>query len=748
VPPEARDALDAMMETPGSDGPISNLEKLEALIREYPDFVEAHRQLQNMYLLDYRHGYLMNTYRELKEQNPGKAEYHYLYGRLFTQPERQLDLFEESVDIDPGFFWGYNGLGYAFLMQGNGHAAEAAYQAAIQSAPRQVEPYIGLANLYFSRGDHEEAGGILTRGLELFPEDLSLLLLKYKHKAETESPQAAIEVMVNIPSSVRLNSDYFAFLLQMMQRASNENLLRKVLYRFGTLDVGNGDLRAPRDLVLGLCCKKLGDLHGAARYFSRVLEEFPDNPRARREMRFLHVAALRLRDAYELATADCPAAWIDGSRLGASSFRLFELEDLLAGKSNLQEHGAEFLDLGTLLMGLGWLDEAAYHLNRIAGTPGEWGEKAEASLQEIYRHNLFELTMREFFLKQYREFRIHGRTMDLEDAAEALGKVSSECLGRDIFENLSYIDLSPVGRLLDPRISAVSGPRAYFSRYNRFFLMGRKMGGPVEAYLMDIFGERPESMQEIGEQEIVFDLFRCENLRIPSFIEFEGGNIVGAALYRFIFMNLDAIRQEAYQVRRLYERRHPEGEKLLADPPPRATTDEERLSVDEQLGLPARLNYLSFVKEGAGRDPADYMENRFDAVFIHELQHLADAHQFLPMMENLFGNLYRFIIMGFSPFRVESWLEERAQLYALHKSRDPYANLADIAEHLRNTAYLSPHASGYKRLMERIVAFIHDHPDRFAAIDRNANLLHQLHRLSPEEILEIAAALAEDEEIG
>jgi hypothetical protein len=129
------------------------------------------------------------------------------------------------------------------------------------------------------------------------------------------------------------------------------------------------------------------------------------------------------------------------------------------------------------------------------------------------------------------------------------------------------------------------------------------------------------------------------------------------------------------------------------------------------------------------------------------MQHLVDARRFLPISENLMGVMIHFMMSGFSPYKVEAWLEERAQLHALLKGGDPYGTLAEIAGYLEPGVYPAPHERGYRQLMERIVRAVDDDPGRFPEFDRSANLVHQLHRLSTEEIAAIARALADDEGI-
>jgi hypothetical protein len=218
-------------------------------------------------------------------------------------------------------------------------------------------------------------------------------------------------------------------------------------------------------------------------------------------------------------------------------------------------------------------------------------------------------------------------------------------------------------------------------------------------------------------------------------------------LFRFIFINLDRVREEAEAVHALYDTWRPREAVLLGDPPPKAASFEEVRSLSNSLGLAARLNYLSYRRAVEAGEAPDFLALRFDAVFNHELQHLSDARRFLPVMSHLLVNLYHFIAMGLSAFRAEAWLEERAQLRALAYAEDPYAALAQAAAFLESDPSRSAHGRGYTDLLRQFVDYLADHPDLYPELDRSAVLVHQLFRLSAEDIRSIAEHLAKEDDL-
>ncbi|MFH2001271.1 MAG: tetratricopeptide repeat protein [Planctomycetota bacterium] len=741
IDPQAASMLAKVGDLPVGD----RIAGLEALILQYPDYVEAHRQLQNLCMQENRQGYLVNLYRKRFDEDPGKPLNSYLYGRLFSNPEHQLSLFSSATQQDPSFFWAQNGLGYAYMNAGDFKSSAAAYKKAIQSAPSKIEPYQGLISAYLTTGKLEEADKLLAIALERFPDAISLHLLHYRLLVEKESPAAGLNAMIEVPPELELGAEFFLLMLNLMDRGASDYDLKRVLYRFGVM--ADDDLRfnGALDLVLGACCMKLGNLNGARYHLNRVYLAHPENVRASKELRYLYTVTFRMREACSIEMADYPADWLEGSALRKSMPRLIELSKHVQDTVDSGSSEKEGYELASLLVQNGWLDEAMYFLYIFADPQSVWGLKSADLLNQLYRHSHFELTLRDFFVKQYQEFRRTGYELGWEQVLEQLGRISSRILGTDIFADPVVMDYTPVGILLDPRVGAGSGPAAYFRKFNRFFLLGRKMGGPVEACLLDICDYQPDKKGTVAGSELRFDLILCENLRIPSLVEYEGGNIVGAALSSFIFINLDMIRQKVYDGRRVHAAFKDKEAALLNDPTPLARNEEERLSTEEPWGLLTRLKYLSFKKESSLESMALYMTVRTDAVLCHEIQHLADAKRFLPVLHNLLWKFYHLTVLGFSAFNIESWLEERAQMYALLEARDSYAVLAEIVDYLGGNTFHSPYRKGYTLLMQRVIDHIHEHPDLTPSIDCSANILHQVHKLTHEEIRSIALAIATEE---
>jgi hypothetical protein len=141
--------------------------------------------------------------------------------------------------------------------------------------------------------------------------------------------------------------------------------------------------------------------------------------------------------------------------------------------------------------------------------------------------------------------------------------------------------------------------------------------------------------------------------------------------------------------------------------------------------------------------PADSREIRLDVVVRHEEGHLLDAERYLPIHAHPFRGIGLAVSAGFSAREVQGRLEGDAQLVALATAREPRAALHGLIALGGRRDGAPPHSLGYHDALAEMVEEIVDHPDRFPRIDREANVLQQLDRLTDDEIRELARKLLE-----
>ena len=151
--------------------------------------------------------------------------------------------------------------------------------------------------------------------------------------------------------------------------------------------------------------------------------------------------------------------------------------------------------------------------------------------------------------------------------------------------------------------------------------------------------------------------------------------------------------------------------------------------------------------EGSIGLQAPSLEALLEVTLRHEEAHLADYAQWLPLGKNLgevFGILWK---GGFSVRGTWARVEARAQLVALCVVPDPRLALVQVLRHVEELEYRSsrgayPHAEGYAWLLKQLLLELQRNP---RGLDPSRSLLHQLHRLDPEDLRAACLVLTQKE---
>lgn len=168
-----------------------------------------------------------------------------------------------------------------------------------------------------------------------------------------------------------------------------------------------------------------------------------------------------------------------------------------------------------------------------------------------------------------------------------------------------------------------------------------------------------------------------------------------------------------------------------------------------------RLALLVERAEAAGGVPEDgrdlvTLAELVEVVGNHEEGHLTDRARFLPLTRNLLGIVGIAAGELFRPLEIERRLEYRAQAIALATVPDPRLALDNLLEAAAVDARIpTVHAHAYRRLLAAVLAEwnarLEADPAAWPQVDRDAYLLHQLHRLAPQELRHIAVEVARRE---
>lgn len=322
-----------------------------------------------------------------------------------------------------------------------------------------------------------------------------------------------------------------------------------------------------------------------------------------------------------------------------------------------------------------------------------------------------------------------------------------------------------VGRAGEP----VPGLARVLDRLGRFGIFGKLTGagGPDGTVLQRVLVEE-RAGEHLGV-EWSGTIAWCEGADVASRAVRRGARISGAALHEGYWIDLDMVRQEWLAWRELEERfLGGERERLtsalatrgLALAKPESHTRarrRERRRTEPLLRAADRLQIAVLVDRYAERagdggiEPGSLvtLDELARNTAIHEEGHLCDRARFLPLSENLFGALGFLISNRLSPQRLNERLEYRAQLIALSRADDPRVPLVEILRATEARSNLTPHAAGYGAILKDLLAELDrrldDDPHAWPELDPGRMLAHQLHRIRPERVRELALALCEDE---
>ena len=311
----------------------------------------------------------------------------------------------------------------------------------------------------------------------------------------------------------------------------------------------------------------------------------------------------------------------------------------------------------------------------------------------------------------------------------------------------------------------VPGLAAALDHHGRFAIAGAALGqGPDATVLRRLLVEQ-RSGEHLGvpwSGTVVWG----EGTDVDSRAQRNGTGIAGAALHEGYWVDLAAVRglhRRWSVLGEEYEDTPADRERLartLASPglrlrtPPAETRrrDRERTAIRPALGQAARLR-LALLAERAAPEATlgeVSLTEIAELIATHEEGHLTDRTRFLPLADN-WQRVAAFLLEhGLDARGIQRRLEYRAQLVAMAVIPEPRLALADLldAAGARGSGGLE-HGPAYRELLEDFLDELDGRvaadPAAWPAISREHTLLHQTHRLDPDEVRSIALELARRE---
>ncbi len=694
-----------------------------------PGFVDAHRAWQNVLMSEGRRGDLRAEYGEWLAESPTSAERIYLRGRLDSDVAAQRSACELAVSLDPTLYFGWVGLGYTALEQRDAKAARAAFERAIQLEPKRPEALRGALRLHSrTAGDEARAQALeISRRLhEIDPLDASAVAVMVDHELAEKRRDAAFRVALELASTSPFD-DAAVLLGNFLDRNGTQLDHERVRAVLAPL-VGERSSREWRRLAVRVEVR-CGDSREALRILDAGGE--PATRADRRSRRSLLTSTGELSAALADVVADRFASGFD---LGGSVAEI-ELRRLTEAPLEMLRGDAASNAIDVLLRH--GLDDLAIATARaiLGEAPTEHGVRTK--LDAALRHRRFVSELAAWFERAYSGDSTTERSLD--EFILAARALSIECLGRDVTLPVVKREYFAIGEFLDPDPAHGGGLAAYFDSFGEFLVVGRRMLGPIDGYLLRKICATNTSIDGRPVLRVL-----GEDLIIPSRIESIGGEIAGFALETFIVLNVDRARVAAERARLEYEVRRDLDPPVLEDAIDVATSREERRSLREPSSVVLRTWLRSYAEHlAAGGTADDYAGVVLDEIESHERLHIRDAHEFLPVLSDVPAKVDLLARNAFLGANVEAWLEGRAQLGALRDAKDPRIALAEVMRDLPDRGASPPHSAGYYDVVEKLVRVVDDGGADFPSIAPGRVIVQQLDRLSAPEILEAARRVIE-----
>lgn len=290
----------------------------------------------------------------------------------------------------------------------------------------------------------------------------------------------------------------------------------------------------------------------------------------------------------------------------------------------------------------------------------------------------------------------------------------------------------------------VPGLAAELAPRGRIALFGNALGqgGPDGAILRLVHTEL-----RVGEhlgRPFRGTVFWCYGADVPARFARRGASISGAALHEGFWIDLERVEAERAGWRRVLRQFSGDAERVRAalDVVGPRVVKELRAAIEPTLGANDRMRLAWMVARGEAAAPELVSLGELaEVVAVHEEGHLCDRAGWYPFRFHLRSLIVFAASLGFQPGRIAEALEERAQLVALCCAPDPrlaWVDLLDAVE--RSGPSITPHAAGYRRVLERLLARMSRELDEgeWPELDGERRLVDQLHRVGAERLRGVA----------
>jgi len=698
--------------------------------------VKAHIHYQNTWIARARRGTALAEYRKRMEESPSGFNL-YLYGRLMEEPRRKLEYLNRAAARGPDLAWIFLERAVALENRGQKDAALADMGHAATLAPLDSDIQVNRGYFFLRRRQPHRAMDCFSKAIRLDGKNHRAYFGLYRTHARYDATRNALRCLKECLFLQPMRGLYLEELRKYAERHANFtdlSHLEKVVQKVTDEDPVNAQALQ----TLGWLRDRTGRPFSALDLLTRADRLEGLGPGAVRTLLRIHVRMGQYDRALERFQDYIPPSILLGPK---NRLRSRWLEVVAATRAVMEAPtGPALYRLARAYSRAGWVEEALQVYDRLrVVNPGAPGLEREVQACTSFL-NLLEV-MRNYFENLYRTFKKGGDVGNLEDALRDFSRYARLNAGVDDPGPLPVKTFSLIGAVLD-RDEAETHPLGrYFERFNHYFILGQRGGSPPEAMISGrLYEEQGVTRPRFG-RTVPHRFILAYHVRVRSYRESLDQNLGGVTIGRELFVNLDFIHHWRGQVLKTYRdfSRPDMRADLFHDPAESAASRSEALDTSNPLATKQRIYYL-YCRD-AGEKAGD-VATFLDMVRTHEEGHILDAERYLPILSNLWRVLGLALKGGFSTRTVEGHLEGNAEATAMAEGPAPRLSLAQLIGFLPSPESAPPHSLGYHGIVSRIVEEVYDDAERYPQVDRNRNILQQLHLLEPQTLRRLARQIA------
>ncbi len=702
---------------------------LTRLVDAAPGYIEAQRLYQDLLVDSELDWVVRSRYAARLLEAPDDADALYLAARIEPDRERQSELFAAAVERNPMHAWARVGVALGQLRAGEPESAAGSAFIAAVMAPAHAQPWLFLGQMQLAGGAPSEAMESLDKALLLDPRSVSAQLGRVV--AARELGDAAGASLAALAALRLAPGDRRVIAVASRQLTGNAPpvVVRDAL-DVTTAALGDVAERWPISVLRARLRLALGDAEGARAEALVAAGGGAGQADVARVARRASIRSQRYSDAVEEFLARAPQALLGDDNLYAERW-----ETLRASARRAQRDGgpANLLQLAESLLSVGWRAEARVVLVRASASVRASGtawsaeqnglaREAGRRLARVLAFDNFLVDLAEVARNLRSAARRKQRDTTVREVLDVIGAASERRLGHDITDGATVRSYPFLGEFA-ASITSGAAFAAEFDRRGLLMVIGRRRGGAPTVMLGRVQLARADASARVRGVDLTFDECWIEAAGLPLELAGLGGGLAGLTIDRFVILQLDTVLSGPGR-RRIG---------LSVVPRPAATAS-ERLALDTPSAVARRIAERAVL---GGRDSDAVLAS----VRTHELGHVFDAREMLPILRPPWRGFWLALRCGFDGAAVEASLEARAAITALAESDAPLVALASLLAFLPDTTGSTAHVEGYIGAVRLAVRIVDEAPEAFPTIDRNFNIIQQFDRLSPAEARDLGQRL-------